>query len=287
MMNAGLRSRLLNSYSIRRASSELRCALLHGTPAQKSDRDDISYNSVPTSSSFLIKDLSLYRRFTMTFEVIISKIFPAGFGWQAGSVIATDLGYASDSLHFALSTGLGDALGVLLGHSAYYGCKKVITSDGNIHLSKEVQTGIFLSSAAFCSGSLWQPLVLNLQSMGFSFNGVMLGAWVGCGSAFYLGLRINRMILPRFLEHVEKCTEENKGKDATLALSIGGATGFFVGTDTAYLPTQNFLIDIVGIHNGASNLTSCAIAGSSTSLGFITSQTLLNFSYPKGKCWND
>jgi hypothetical protein len=284
-MNTALRSRVLfqSSRSIQRSLPKF----LHGTPIPQKSERDASYPSITAPSAFVGQDSILVNRFVTTVEVIVSKIFPAGFGWQAGSVMAADLGYASDSLVFALSTGVGDALGVLLGHSAYYGCKKALIGSENINMTKEVQTGMFLGSAAFCSGTVWQPLVLFLQGTGLNFNGVMLGTWLGCGTAFYLGLRANRILLPRFLSHVDPCTEENKGKDAALAVSIGGATGFFVGTDTAYLPTQNFLIDIVGIHSGTPSLPSCVIAGSSTSLGFMTAQSGLNVLYPAGKCWND
>lgn len=73
----------------------------------------------------------------------------------------------------------------------------------------------------------------------------------------------------------------------SLSAAIGGATGFFVGTDAAYLPSQNFLIDVVGIADGTPDLAGCAIAGTSTSLGFVTAQTGMNIIFPKGKCWND
>lgn len=73
----------------------------------------------------------------------------------------------------------------------------------------------------------------------------------------------------------------------SLSTVIGGATGFFVGTDAAYLPEQNFLIDVVGIQDGTPDLAGAAIAGSSTALGFAVSQTGLNLIFPSGKCWND
>ena len=42
-----------------------------------------------------------------TLEVTISKIFPAGAGWQAASLYADKLGFAADSASFALTTGVG------------------------------------------------------------------------------------------------------------------------------------------------------------------------------------
>jgi|EP00979_Chaetoceros_neogracilis_P018422 hypothetical protein len=228
------------------------------------------------------------KRFFTSTEVLVSKIFPAGLGWQSSSIVAEEfLNFAPESVSFALTTGAGDALGVFFGHCAYYSIKKSITDNPQILMKRERDTGILLGSAAFCSGSVWQPLVTMLQGADFSFLSVFTGTWIGCGTAFYLGLRGARTILPGFLEYVEEPTYENSKNDASLSIAIGGATGFFVGTDTAYLPDQNFLIEIVGIQDGTSTLGGCVIAGTSTSLGFAASQTGLNLAYPKGKCWND
>jgi len=226
-------------------------------------------------------------RFAVTAEVTVSKIFPAGFGWQSSSIIAENhLGYAADTMAFAYTTGFGDAVGVLLGHTAFYGIKKALV-DSSINMKRELHTGILLGSAAFCSGTLWQPLVDALQGANLSFMQVFTGTWVGCGTAFYLGLRAGRTILSGPLEYVNGPTYENSKTDASLSVAIGGATGFFVGTDAAYLPDQNFLINVVGITDGTPDLAGCAIAGSSTALGFVTAQTGLNAIFPKGECWND
>jgi hypothetical protein len=232
--------------------------------------------------------ISLRKRFLVTGEVIVSKIFPAGFGWQSSSILAENhLGFATDTVSFALTTGFGDAAGVLLGHCGYYGLKKTITGDKNILMERELDTGILLASAAFCSGSLWQPIVDVLQGADLSFSSVFVGTWIGCGTAFYAGLRAGRTVLPNILQNIEEPTYENSKTDASLSLAIGGATGFFVGTDAVYLPEQNFLLDIIGIQDGTPDLTGCAIAGSSTALGFGVAQSGLNIIYPSGKCWND
>jgi len=220
-------------------------------------------------------------------EVTVSKIFPAGFGWQTASIVAgSQFGYASDSLGFALSTGAGDAIGVLGGHMAYYAAKKSLLKS-DINLVCELQTGILLGSAAFCSGTAWQPIVNALQGANLPFMGVFAGTWVGCAAAFYAGLRMGRTILSGPFQYISEPTYDNSKTDASLSVAIGGATGFFVGTDAAYLPEQNFLIDIVGIKPGTPDLVGCAIAGSSTSLGFMTAQSGFNFIFPAGKCWND
>jgi hypothetical protein len=243
--------------------------------------------AAPVTVKVAKSSTTLIDRFVVTVEVTVSKIFPAGFGWQSSSIIAdSHFGYASDSMNFALTTGVGDGLGVLIGHYAYYATKKAVTGS-DLDLTATLHTGILLGSAAFCSGTAWQPLVNAMQGANLPFSQVFMGTWLGCGAAFYVGLRMARTILSGPLQHVKEPTYENSKADASLSVAIGGATGFFVGTDAAYLPDQNFLIDFVGIQDGTSDLTGCAIAGASTSLGFFSAQSGMNMIYPTGKCWND
>lgn len=234
------------------------------------------------------KSSKMMVRFKVTAEVTTSKIFPAGFGWQSSSILASSyLGYGSDTVGFALTTGVGDGIGVFIGHSLYYLAKKNVIDDGSINMERETQTGLLLGSAAFCSGTAWQPIVNILQAADLTFVQVFSGTWIGCATAFYLGLRGARTILSGRFQHIHKPTYDNSMTDKSLSAAIGGATGFFVGTDTAYLPAQNFLIDVVGIHETTSALAGCTIAGSSTSLGFVTAQSTLNIIYPAGTLWND
>lgn len=253
---------------------------IHTTKPRKADAATAAVVEVSAASG-------MYKRFVVTAEVTVSKIFPAGFGWQTSSIIAeNNFGFAPDTLNFALTTGLGDAIGVIAGHCLYYGAKKTLV-DKSINMESELQTGFLLGSAAFCSGTAWQPLVDALQGANLSFGGVFMGTSAGCGLAFYGGLRAGRTILSGFMKHIEEPTYDNSKADASLSCVIGGATGFFVGTDAAYLPDQNFLINIVGIADGTPDLMGCCIAGSSTALGFLTSQSVFNVIYPTGKCWND
>lgn len=254
---------------------------IHGTARRESEAVENAQAEVSIPKSGVLD------RFIITAEVTVSKIFPAGFGWQTSSIIAeNNFGFAADTMSFALTTGVGDGIGVLGGHMLYYTAKKAAV-DSSINLKEQLHTGILLGSAAFCSGTAWQPLVDTLQGANLSFNGVFAGTWAGCGLAFYLGLRAGRTILSGYLEHIEGPTYENSKNDASLSVAIGGATGFFVGTDAAYLPQQNFLIDVVGIKDGTPDLVGCAIAGTSTSLGFVAAQSGLNAIFPAGKCWND
>ena len=92
--------------------------------------------------------------------------------------MAGDLGFEADTLNFALTTGFGDALGVLGGHTAYYALKKAAKVDASIDMKREVHTGILLGAAAFCSGTAWQPIVNALQGAELPFGGVFWGTWV-------------------------------------------------------------------------------------------------------------
>ena len=262
----------------------------HSTRMQKADATAaIATWATATSATAepaAVKTFSVVDRFTYTAEVTISKIFPAGFGWQTASVVADGWGYAGDSFNFAVTTGLGDALGVLAGHVAYCGIKKSVY-DSRVNMSQELQNGILLGTAAFCSGTAWQPIVNVLQGANLPFNSVFFGTWAGCGVAFYLGLRVGRSVLSGPLTYIEEPTYENQKNDASLSMAIGGATAFFVGTDAAYLPTQNWLIDAVGIKDGTPDMIGSCIAGSSTAMGFVVAQSTLNTIYPTGKLWTD
>ncbi len=224
------------------------------------------------------------KRFKYTAEVTVSKIFPAGFGWQASSIVAENMGLEATDAAFAATTGLGDGTGVLLGHCSYYMLKSMI--DPTVDIKQELHTGIFLASAAFCSGAAWQPTVNLLQGANLSFTQVLVGTTIATMSAFYVGLRGGRGIYSNFLQ-VAPADYANLRGDAQLSLAIGGACGAFVGTDTAYLVDQNYLKGVVGIEDADSALTGCIKAGSSTSLGFNVVQTGENLAYPAKKCWTD
>lgn len=220
-------------------------------------------------------------RFYITAEVTVSKLFPAGFGWQYSSTIADGMGYQADQLEFFAITGGGDFVGVLGGHTAFYTIKNAVVGGGS--MKSIVGDGLWLASAAFCSGFAWQPIVNFWQGMDVPFVGVFAGTWAGCGLAFFGGLRLGRMVLP----WMEGTTYDNLKNDASLSAAIGGATAFFVGTDVAYKPTENFLIDQLGIQDSATDIEGCVTAGTSTAVGFLAAQTVENIIYPKNTCWLD
>ena len=219
-----------------------------------------------------------------TLEVTISKIFPAGAGWQAASLYADKLGFAADSASFALTTGVGDGIAVAAGHTGYYAAKKAV-ADRTIDMGEQAGLGVWLGSAAVCSGALWQPLVNALQaSEKLPFEAVAGMTAVGCGGAFLTGLRVGRAVMP----WVPDCDSGNFATDAYLSMAIGGASSFFVGTDVAYLGGEgNFLRPIVGVEDLDSDLLGVAKAGTSTALGFVAFQSVQNVAFKSGTAWLD
>ena len=233
----------------------------------------------------------IVRRFKISAEVTVSKIFPAGFGWQTFATGATHLGYTANDIGFFLMTGVGDAFGVAIGHTLYYTIKKYITKNPKIDVAKESQISVFLGSAALFSGTAWQPVVNLLQASGtLPFTNVATGAGICCGFAFFVGLRMFRIIYshPSIGLRIEPNNYENLKADASLSASIGAASGAFVGTDTAYLGGDgNFLRPIVGVEGTDGALLASTKAGTSTAIGFAALQSAQNIAYSKGKNWTD
>ena len=226
-------------------------------------------------------------RFHVMTEVMVSKLFPAGFAWQGASIIADNLDMSAESLSFALTTGIGDGLGVFTGHTLFMTIKKRVTGNDSIDISSEAQTGLLLGSAAFCSGTVWQPVVNALTSMSGDFNITAAGTTITCGVAFFGGLRLARALYPRLgMTAIESPSSSNLKSDATLSMSIGGATGAFVGTDIGF-GDQNWLRPVFGIEDSAGALAGMTTAGSSTAFGFATFQSVQNVSVPHDKTWVD
>eukprot|EP00501_MAST-03F_sp_TOSAG23-6_P002600 GSMAST32.ASY1.ANO1.2741.1 assembled CDS len=242
-------------------------------PSLKADVEKVSFPA-------MLRD-----RFVITAEVMVSKIFPAGFGWQTACTFAESQNVAADSAQFALYTGIGDGLGVFAGHSLYYALKSVAV-DQTINVKEQIHTGLLLGTAALFSGTSWQPLVSAFSNAGYSFNQTALGTTVGCGLAFFVGLRSGRFLYSDMLDGVGHASYGNLKADAALSVSIGGACGCFVGTDVSF-GASNWLRPVVGVEEGISALAASSTAGASTAMGFTAFQAVQNVTYTEGKNWVD
>ncbi len=208
----------------------------------------------------------------------VSKLFPAGFGWQYSSGIAEDtFGLEANDYGFFLVTGLGDFCGVFAGHFSYYLGKKILY-DRSIVVGEQAHVALWLAAAAFASGGMWQPFVNFFQACsgeGNHFNTHLMATMVGCGTMFYTGLRVGRYFLSPVLTGIPACDYNNLRADAQLSVAIGGATACFVGTDVSY-GDGNWLRPLVGVEDSFGTIHGCVLAGTSTALGFTTVQIAEN-----------
>jgi len=250
-------------------------------------RNELSFNPNADKSKSLEETHAsvIGRRMTVTAEVGISKIFPAGFGWQTAAYFAENAGMEATDMSFFLSTGIGDGIGVCMGHTAYCAVKKAVTGSEDIELGKELQVGIMLGSAAVCSGGIWQPTVNALQSAGWEFTNSVIATGGVATLAFFTGLRLARLAYSPIFDGVEEATYANLKADAALSVAVGGAAGCFLGTDISY-GAANWMTPI-GIQETYSPLLASTVAGTSTMLGFGVVQTGENLVYAKDKCWVD
>ena len=221
-------------------------------------------------------------RWRVTAEVLVSKIFPAGFGWQAASVVAGNQGMEADTLGFALTTGAGDFAGVLIGHSVFSVMKSAMGGGGA--LKDDLVAGLWLATAAACSGTAWQPTVNFLHDQAHcSFVATAVGCGVVTGTAFFAGLRAGRVLYAPL--GLPPMAYDNLIGDALLSVSIGAATGTFVGTDVTF--ADNFLRPVFGVEDSMSDVEGMVRAGASTFTGFLCMQSLHNATLPKGANWID
>ena len=153
--------------------------------------------------------------------VAISKMFPAGAGWQAASLTADTLGLESTSLAFFGAVGLGDFLGVFLGHTLFFLMKKLVRRDPKIKMGEQLQVATLLGGAAFCSGATWQPALNALRFLGLDFAGVFLGVGASCTLAFFTGLRVWRKLLSPSMDTIERNSYQNQKSDVQLAIAVG------------------------------------------------------------------
>lgn len=211
-------------------------------------------------------------RTVQTVEAIVSKLFPAGCGWQTASIIADNAGYLPTTLPFFLSAGLGEGLAVGLGHITYYSLKdrvKGLKSDVSLQRGSALQLG----TAAAMSGTVWQPSVNLLSQHGFSTAAI--GTFGICGLTFFSGLKLSRSFWGLFPGiTLEGNNRANLRNDALLSVSVAGAAGLFVATDVSL--ANNFLAAYFGVTDQMSNLAGIGTAGMSTAVGFTAIQTVQN-----------
>jgi hypothetical protein len=214
-------------------------------------------------------------------QVAMSKIFCAGAGWQLFSILASTAGFSSDSIAFYLLTGLGDALGVALGHLTFRAFSRFGLCRTDVDMRAEALVALWLGSSATFSGTAWQ-YVVNVVSASQPFWPTLV--WTGClcGFAFFCGLRLFRIAYAPL--GLELATYANFGSDRLLAASVGAGTALFVATDPSHgIPWLAF----IAVQPEDSAALGVCKAGLSTFIGFVVLQSAQNLLLPVGANWLD
>lgn len=278
-------------------SPVMRLLHMNGSPVRKSspDTETAATLNAPYAAEVTAEETTVTKsqektafgtwvdRMLSTVEITVSKIFPAGFGWQAAAVYSDSLGYGPTSPFFYVLTGVGDGLAVGACHFLWNVGKRAIVNTSNKHfgtkwavpeLKSEAVVSLWLTSASFCSGSMWQPILNGFQSMELPFSQCVTFTGLACASCFYFGLRIGRYVYGPHFAALPLASRDNIYDDFRLSLGIGGAAGLFVGTDVSFV--HNPFKEYIGVFPDTAPLEGMQRAGLSTALGFMAMQTVQN-----------
>jgi hypothetical protein len=117
---------------------------------------------------------------------------------------------------------------------------------------------------------------------------VASGLWVIEACIFFLALHTARFLLSAVvrMDAVEGCLKQSTLMyDATLAVSIGGAAGFFFATNGSY--ATNVLTRAFGVMPWTGVWAAAFYGGGSNATGFLFAQALQNVLLPANSSWAD
>lgn len=232
-------------------------------------------------------------RTLVTIEVAVSKFFPGGFGWQAMGVVRGYTGLPENSFVEYLFTGIGDGLGVVIGHCTWYYIKHqwhrlrgdhVPKGTAPYNATETFQIAVVLGSASFCSGFVWQLVLYYVQSR-WTFWPCFFVTGFSCGLCFLIGLRFARFALPQVgLSTLKDLPLVPWWPDIQLAMGVFGSSALFVSTN-AKIPGDIFH-SFLGVYHDLSFIGMLR-AGLSTALGFTAVLLIQNVVLPRGGHWLD
>lgn len=225
-------------------------------------------------------------------------------------LFAVWLGFGMYSFVLFLASGIGEALGVTLGHLTLLAIKMAC---GTLPMDKcraAMIHVVFISLGHLCSGFMWQPMVNFWQmTMMFPFTPAMICIGLMTGLFFLAGLTAARVLF-RLL----KLTDGSGGRalgdpedatvltwlapDALLSLSMAGSEAFFVAT-MPFMDSSNWasafavmvtdtsmMMDgMCALCSGNMVLMAAFKAGATTLIGFFVVQTLLDIVLPRDVVW--
>jgi len=223
-------------------------------------------------------------RMVATVFSMSSKLYWGGFLWAFFGVAC---GAGDHTTEFYLMTGLGDCCGVLVGNAFYSAARRIKALD---HTEKtfalfieDMEGGLLLASAAFCSGTIWQ-MAVNI-SISSPFLVCCTVTMALCSAGFFVGCCVFRYLYSACgLRLLASKGGSTVFKDFQIAVSVGGGSFGFVFTVET---TGNFLRGLFGYNSETPIFLASAKAGLSVGLGFLIVQMIQNLLVPEGEAWTD
>ena len=227
----------------------------------------------------------LLPRLQTSLLVALTKIFFGGCMWQIMGLLSDNVFHIGGGQHitppftttieFTVLTGLGDAIGVCLGHALLSTIEVKVLHRQFHGWPHFFQTAVILFSGSLLSGGAWQGLENACVDNGLNFNLALLVVALGCGTLFFVGITTGRAVM-----NLPRATL----KDFTLSIACGCGSGVFVGTDRRY--PNNWLQGMVGERTGNEALDVFK-AGLSVFIGFLVCQLFMSALLPEGTMWTD
>ena len=223
--------------------------------------------------SYIIKYNEIFPR-TITTLIQSPKLFFSAFFWMAFADLSIFLGYNDRSSLYSLLTGIGDFVGVIIGGVLIIVVFQYSGKDFYTELHNTIHIAI---CSGIVAGSLWQVTINWSVDQNMNFNESFWLVTSFSFSSFFVS-----MVLLRFLNQYlpyQLCIKNVNGlsvyNDFLLAISLGVADGFFVGTESTDFPDDDWLIAF-GISEVTPEFTGMCLAGSVVLCGFLLAQTVQN-----------
>jgi hypothetical protein len=217
------------------------------------------------------------------------KFFFAAFFWQAFGYIALSSGHSSTSPAYYLLTGVGTMLGVLLTSFVI-----IVTTKNEVtraDFASEVHGALLVGLAGgITAGTLWQVSVNIAINGGFDFTGAFFFVYMMSGSSYFLSALLLRHMNSQWLPSkwqfsVAALSPPVVYQELTLAICVGAADAFFVGTDDRVLNYGWLTAFRVSRHTPT--MGGMCLAGASAFCGYLICETLLNCVFAEGILWLD
>lgn len=242
------------------------------------------------SRSNLKKHWPVIRRRLKAMIILSPKFFFAAFFWQAFGYLALFVAKTNPvSAGYYLMTGLGTLLGFLLSSFVII----VITKNeaSREEFISEFHNSVLVASAGgITAGTLWQVAVNFSINSHFNFSGAFFFVYLMSAVMNFLcamSIRlINEYYTPeRFKFRLSPLVAQTVHQEFTLALCVGAADAFFVGTDDRMLNYS--WLSVFRVSRTTPTISALCLAGASALTGYLVCLSVVSVLWADGVVFVD